>query len=180
MVLPETQSAPPDACCRGDREALHSLFLAHKDSVYSVALRFTADASAASDITQDVFLKLFSRIGTFRGESRIETWLYRITINCCLDHRRRSARFVPLVDDQRTSAESTPAEQAEAAEVGRRLQAAVVALPEDLRTVIVLRYTEDLSYEEIAEVLECAAGTVASRLNRAHKRLAELLGGRND
>ncbi len=87
------------ACQRGDSEAFAQLFEAHKDRVYSIALRFFGDSATAMDIAQDVFVKLLSRIGDFRGESRFETWLYRMAANACLDHRRRLVRWAPFVSD---------------------------------------------------------------------------------
>lgn len=166
------------ACQRGERDAFRALFEAYKDKVYSIAYRFAGDEAAAMDIAQDTFLKLFSSIRDFRGESSFQTWIYRSVVNSCLDHRRRGWRLLPLAD---TFAGMLPASGGSSldallrSEMSERVKAAVDRLAPDLRIVVVLRYTEGLSYDEIAEALGCAVGTIASRLNRAHKRLERSL-----
>src|SRR5262249_46317902 len=84
------------ACQRGDREAFRQLFEAHKDRVWTIALHYTGDSAAAHDVTQQVFLKLFTTIRQFRQSARFETWLYRLVVNVCLDEKRRWRRFVSL------------------------------------------------------------------------------------
>ena len=166
------------ACQRGERDAFRALFEAYKAKVYSIALRFSGDESSAMDIAQDTFLKLFSSIRDFRGDSSFDTWIYRMVVNSCLDHRRRGWRLLPLADDLagtlRVAACDTLDELLRS-ERGARVRAAIDRLSPDLRIVIVLRYTEGLSYDEIADVLGCSVGTIASRLNRAHKRLERWL-----
>jgi RNA polymerase sigma-70 factor (ECF subfamily) len=166
------------ACQRGDDEAFRVLFETHKDRVYSIALRYAGDSATAMDIAQETFLKLLSSIRQFRGDSSFDSWLYRMVVNSCLDHHRRKRRFLPLVDEMldvfRTSAEDALHEMLQD-EQEERVQQVVAQLPEDQRIVVVLRYTEGLSYEDIAEVLGCRRGTVASRLNRAHKALERRL-----
>jgi RNA polymerase sigma-70 factor (ECF subfamily) len=188
MVLEGSNRELVAGCQRGEREAFRALFETYKDQVYSIALRFSGDPATAMDIAQDTFVKLFSRIGDFRGDSSFETWMYRMVVNSCLDHRRRSWRLLPLIDEVAGRLRESRDCLAELmrSEMGERVQTAVERLSPDLRMVVVLRYTEGLAYEEIAEVLGCSAGTVASRLNRAHKalerRLAHLVkenGGRH-
>jgi len=166
------------ACQRGDDEAFRVLFETHKDRVYSIALRYAGDAATAMDIAQETFLKLLSSIQQFRGDSSFESWLYRMVVNSCLDHHRRKRRFLPLVDEMldlfRTSSDGALQEMLRD-EQEERVQQVVAQLPEEQRIVVVLRYTEGLSYEDIAEVLGCRRGTVASRLNRAHKALERRL-----
>src|SRR6266581_6059389 len=84
------------ACQQGDREAFRLLFEAYKDRVFSIACYSLGDKTAADDITQQIFVKLFTRIGQFRGDSEFTTWLYRLVINSCLDERRRQRRFLPV------------------------------------------------------------------------------------
>ncbi len=87
------------ACQQGDRDALRFLFEAYKDRVYSIAVySMGGDRSAAADVTQQVFVKLMTRIGQFRGSSEFTTWLHRLVVNCCLDERRKQRRFVPLAE----------------------------------------------------------------------------------
>jgi len=166
-----------ESCRRGERDAFRALFEAYKDRVYSIALRFSGDEALAMDIAQDVFVKLFSSIGEFRGEAAFSTWIYRLVVNCCLDHKRRSWRLIPIADDllAMLRAPGDSLDRMLHSEMRERVRAAVEKLSPELRMVVVLRYTEGLSYDEIAEVLGCASGTVASRLNRAHKMLERRL-----
>jgi RNA polymerase sigma-70 factor (ECF subfamily) len=169
-----------ESCQRGDREAFRLLFEEYKDKVYSVALYFFGgDEALASDVTQQVFLKLFTRITQFRQESEFSTWLYRLTTNACIDEQRRRKRFDPITDElsptptrSRGSAEDGLARR----EVGDELRGAIAALKPKLRIAILLKYFEELSYAEIADALGCSQGTVASRINRGHKVLARRLG----
>jgi RNA polymerase sigma-70 factor, ECF subfamily len=166
------------ACQEGDREAFRLLFEAYKDRVFSIASYTLGDEAAADDITQQIFVKLFSRIGQFRGDSEFTTWLYRLVINSCLDERRRQKRFLPVAE----SAAMTKAVHRKPPETGyaRRelagsVREAIGELKPKMRLPVLLKYIEGLSYEEIAAVLGCSKGTVASRLNRAHKALARKL-----
>lgn len=130
------------------------------------------------DIAQDTFLKLLSSIQQFRGDASFESWLYRLVVNACLDYHRKRRRFLPLLDDAldvfRAPRESTLHDLLRE-EQEERVQQVVAQLPEEQRIVVVMRYTEGLSYEEIADALGCRRGTVASRLNRAHKALERRL-----
>jgi RNA polymerase sigma-70 factor (ECF subfamily) len=166
-----------DACRRGERDAFRALFETYKDKVYSIAWRYSGDESLAMDIAQDVFLKLFSSIADFRGDSMFSTWVYRLVVNACLDHKRRSWRLIPIADDLLAvlRAPGNSLDRMLNSEMRDRVRHAVEKLSPELRMVVVLRYTEGLSYDEIAEVLGCATGTVASRLNRAHKVLERRL-----
>jgi len=167
-----------EACQSGDDDAFRVLFETHKDRVYSIALRYAGDSAAAMDIAQDTFVKLLSSIQQFRGDSSFESWLYRMVVNSCLDYHRRRRRFLPLIDEAldvfRSSKEGALSEMLRE-EQAERVQQVVAQLPEDQRIVVVLRYTEGRSYEEIADLLGCRRGTVASRLNRAHKALERRL-----
>ncbi|PYS75088.1 MAG: RNA polymerase subunit sigma-24 [Acidobacteria bacterium] len=177
-VKESTDSRTIVACQRGDREALHVLFEDYKDRVYSIAIySLGGDEMAAADVTQQVFLKLMTRIGQFRGDSEFATWLYRLVVNTCHDEHRKQKRFVSLADSfvqTRAGGESPRARYARK-ELAARVQSAVAELKPKLRWPILLKYVEGLSYEEIAKVLNCSKGTVASRLNRAHKALAKQL-----
>ena len=155
------------------------LYDSYNDRVYSIALHFFhGDAPAASDITQQVFLKLMTAIGQFKGEAAFSTWLYRLVVNACQDAMRRrrrvglstrANRLEEIAD--RGSHEDDYAD----AQTASSVRAAVSALPPKFRMAILLRYFDDLSYEEIAQALHCSTGTVASRLSRGHKLLAEQL-----
>ena len=185
MVRESAEYELVEGCRRGDAEAFRLLFETYQDRVYSVALRFSGDPALAMDIAQDTFLKLYSCIGEFRGESAFLTWVYRLVANRCMDHRRRAWRILPMAEEL-ISVLRAPGDCLHAllhAEMRGQVRGAIDKLPPEQRIVVVLRYTEGLGYEEIAEVLGCSAGTVASRLNRAHKalerRLSSLKGKRD-
>lgn len=166
------------ACQRGDTAAFAQLFETYKDRVYSIALRFSGEPATALDIAQDTFLKLLSRIGDFRGEARFDTWLYRMVANSCLDHKRRGLRIAPFVEgfmDTLRPVRATALEDLLRSEFQQSVQSVVARLPAEQRIVVILRYTEGLAYDEISEILHCSSGTVASRLNRAHKTLERRL-----
>jgi RNA polymerase sigma-70 factor (ECF subfamily) len=170
-----------ESCQQGDREAFRLLFETHKDRVYSIALYFFGgDAALASDITQQVFLKLFTRIDQFRHQSEFTTWLYRLTTNICIDEQRRRRRFSPFPETLAapSGAHRLPAAEARfmRLEIADSVREAIASLKPKLRIAILLKYFEELSYEEMAGVLNCSKGTVASRLNRGHQMLARRLG----
>jgi RNA polymerase sigma-70 factor (ECF subfamily) len=166
------------ACQRGDPDAFRALFEAYQDKVYSIALRYSGDRAVALDIAQEIFLKLLSSIGEYRGNAGFETWLYRVVVNCCLDHRRR-ARRIGLFLESLWQGFSAPKQSVlhdmMRAEMQEQVQRGIASLSPDQRIAIALRYTEGFSYERIAEILNCSMGTVASRLNRAHKMLERRL-----
>lgn len=180
------------ACQRGNREAFRRLFEAHQDRVWTIALHYAGDETAAHDIAQQVFLKLFSTIGQFRRDSKFETWLYRLVVNVCLDEKRRLRKLIsfdffggesrpeqgatpPAVFDWIRSQAAPQEEQYRRREVSSAVKTAVKELKPKLRIAILLKYFEELSYEEMSIVLDCSMGTVASRLNRGHKELARRL-----
>src|ERR1051326_7963521 len=178
MVLESNDRDVVAACKGGDPDAFRVLFETYQDRVYSIALRYSGDASVAMDITQETFLRLLSCIRDFRGEANFETWLFRMVVNRCLDHHRRGRRLMPLVSELfnlvRVSGE-TALHQLLRTEFETNVQEVVSTLSPEQRIVVVLRYTEGLSYEQIAEILGCSTGTVGSRLSRAHKVLERRL-----
>jgi RNA polymerase sigma-70 factor (ECF subfamily) len=178
MVLDANDREVIEACQRGDADAFRALFEAYQDRVYSIALRYSGNPAQAMDIAQDTFLKLLSRIGDYRAEASFESWLYRLVVNSCIDDQRRGRRMIPFLDGL-LDAVCAPAESALhrllRAENEERIQDVVARLAPEHRMVVVLRYTEGLSYDEIAKILGCSPGTVASRLNRAHKILERRL-----
>jgi len=168
-----------EACQAGDREAFRLLFETYKDRVFSIAVySFGGDETAANDVSQQIFLKLITSIRQFRGDSAFTTWLYRLVVNACTDEQRKRRRFLPFGQATPMSKieERRPQEQRYAKlEIADSVQAAIQELKPKLRLPILLKYVEDLSYEEIARVLGCSKGTVASRLNRGHQALARRL-----
>ena len=166
-------------CQQGNREAFRLLFEAYKDRVFSIAVySFHGDQTVAGDITQQIFLKLMTSIGQFRGESEFSTWLHRLVVNTCIDEQRRRKRFFGFREAAvtNTTGERNPPERRfERKELADSVQAAISELKPNFRIAVLLKYVEGLSYEEIARVLGCSKGTVASRLNRGHKELARRL-----
>lgn len=180
---------------QGDRAALESLLAAHQDRVFRTALGLLGgNEEAAREVAQEVLVSAFRNLHSFRGESRFATWLYRMTANFVKNHQvaqgRRKARFVSLDHSGDPDDPDGPAREYAAGGVSARDQAAgnemmavlmerMQLLPEEYRSVLVLRYIEDRSYEEIAEALGIALGTVKSRVNRARaelrRHMAEML-----
>ena len=173
-----------EACQQGDRAAFQLLFETYKDKVFSIAVYSSGgDRAVADDVTQQIFLKLFTAIRQFRGESEFTTWLYRLVVNACLDERRRRRRLMPWGDTvamTNPSVKKPQEKQYARLEVAEAVRAAIGELKPKFRLPILLKYIEGLSYEEIASVMGCSKGTVASRLNRGHSQLAKRLSHLNN
>jgi len=167
------------ACRSGDRDAFRALYDFYKTRVYSITLYFfQGDQAAASDVTQQVFPKLMTSIGQFRGDALFSTWLYRLVVNACMD--AASARKSQAVGSDPSRLESVAGTGSQEQDYARTQMAnavriAVAALPPKFRIAVLLRYFEGLSYQEMAKALHCSMGTVASRLSRGHRILAERL-----
>ncbi|HEX6884616.1 MAG TPA: sigma-70 family RNA polymerase sigma factor [Planctomycetota bacterium] len=174
------------ACQRTSASSLEGdyrrLYDRYKDRVYNVCFRITGNPSDALDASQETFGVLFRRIREFRFESRFSSWVYRIAVNASIDVRRRarSRRLASL--EQLQASETNPFELADKVvempsisasrrEFEQAVHAAITRLSPKLRAIVVLRYTENLSYDEIAETLRLSLGTVKSRLSRAHVAL---------
>jgi RNA polymerase sigma-70 factor (ECF subfamily) len=166
--------------------AYEELFDAYRDRVFNLAGRLLGNTSDAEDVAQEAFVTVFRKIREFRFSSRFYTWLYRVVYNLCIDHKRRTgiAGVVPgPVAEDGTDALPAfpdpalgPLESLAAGEyVQQSVERALARLSQPLRAVVLLRYMEDLQYQEIAEVLGCSVGTVKSRLSRAHSFLQETL-----
>lgn len=168
------------AAQRGEIGAFKSLYEAYRDRVYNLAFYWLGDRVLAEDVLQTIFMKVHRGLSAFRFEAMLSTWIYRIAVNECQNQaRRRGDRFVPLEAILGGSEELDPAplqdDQHARSERQEIIQQAILELPDDLRAVVVLKYLEGLSYEEIASILAIAPGTVASRLNRALGRLESQL-----
>ena len=182
-----------ERCRQGDLTAFDQLVLRHQQEVFAVALRMLSDRDEAQDVAQDVFMRAYRGLGSFRQEAKLSTWLVSITMNLCRNRRRwwaRRRRVIvasldePVGDEEGTREHEvadpapTPIDAAQTRERQRYLVTALDALDEASRRVIVLRDIQGYSYEEIAQVLRCQVGTVKSRLNRARLKLRALLDGR--
>ncbi|MEW6730828.1 MAG: sigma-70 family RNA polymerase sigma factor [Acidobacteriota bacterium] len=166
-----------ETCQQGDMAAFQMLFEAYNDKVFSIALSCCGDACVAKDITQIVFLKVFNNIGQFSFDARFETWLYRIVVNTCIDEEKKRKRLVPFseltINDM--SVKQSQEDRYVRRQVREAVKSVILSLNPKLRLPIILKYVEDLSYAEIAKVLGCSPGTVASRLNAGHKIIARKL-----
>ncbi len=171
------------AAARGDEAAFEKLVLAHQKHVYSLALKLTGSAEDAMDASQDAFLKAFQNLRSFRGESRVSVWLYRLTYNASMDILKKSRRgtLVPLPADEEGAEleipdpSPTPDEEVQHREELREVRDALGQLDEDKRRILLMREYNGMSYQDIAEALGLEEGTVKSRLARARAALAEIL-----
>ncbi|HLH38079.1 MAG TPA: sigma-70 family RNA polymerase sigma factor [Bryobacteraceae bacterium] len=171
-------------CLAGDEGAWEDLVKVHSRRVYAICFRFTGTDQEAQDLTQDVFLRVFRSLKTFRaGEGTFAVWLGRLTRNLLIDHYRRTKldRATDSIEEQLPQLEEKTAmiSRTEGMLAGREasemLQAALQKLSPELRETVILRDLEELDYKEIAQILNVPEGTVKSRLNRGRAELARLL-----
>ena len=168
------------AAGRGDQEAFGCLVRAYERRVYAQARRLCADPQDAEEAAQDAFLAAWQGLPGFRGESSFSTWLYRLTVNACTDvlrrRQRRSGRDEPLeTAEALPSRDPTPQEAAERGELRRAIEEGLRQLPEEYRTVLVLREVQQRSYGEIAGLTGVELGTVKSRISRGRALLRKFL-----
>jgi RNA polymerase sigma-70 factor (ECF subfamily) len=167
----------------GDSDAFASLFHAHKARIYSVCLRMTNNTAEAEDLTQDAFLQVFRKLATFRGDSALSTWLYRIAVNTVLMHfRKKALRQVSLDEPYNQDARLVKREYGSrddrlTGSVDRiALARAIKELPDGYRTIFLLHEVEGFEHQEIAQLLDCSVGNSKSQLHKAKFRIRELLG----
>lgn len=173
----------------GDREAFGLLVEKYQRRLLRLVMRFVRDPAEAEDVTQEAFVKAYRALANFRGESAFYTWLYRIGVNTAKNWLAANSQRMPTVsemthDDAENDIiedsallrhDETPDQVLMSKQVGETVNAAMEALPEDLRTAVMLREIEGLSYEEIAKVMDCPIGTVRSRIFRAREAIAARL-----
>jgi len=190
MSLPADERSDADllsAHVHGDADAFGMLFARHRDRLWAVALRTMGNPEDAADGLQDGLIAAYRRAGSFRGEAAVTTWLHRVVVNACLDRIRAAKvrRTDPLpddLDDHRdrgslaTSVPDDPADRVVSDDRRRQVLAALATLPPEQRAALVLVDLEGYPVAEVAEMLDCAVGTVKSRCSRGRTRLAELLG----
>ena len=163
------------AHCAGDPEAFGELFRRHRDRMWAVALRTTADPEMAADAVQEAFISAFRSAASFRGESAVTTWLHRIVVNSCLDRLRRARPVVPLPeDDLRLLAD--PHDHHHSVDVRLDIRAALDQLPEAQRMALILVDMHGLSIAEAATLQKVAEGTIKSRCSRGRAAMVPLLG----
>jgi RNA polymerase sigma-70 factor, ECF subfamily len=166
----------------GDAEAFEILYNLHKRRVYSLCLRMTANTAAAEDLTQEAFLQLYRKIGTFRGESAFSTWLHRMAVNVVLMQlRKKGLPVVPLEETVENEEEAPKKElggpdQVLAGSLDRlQLRRAVESLPPGYRTIFLLHDVEGYEHNEIATMVGCSIGNSKSQLHKARMKLREIL-----
>ena len=172
-------------CLRGDETAWEELVRLHTRKVYGLCYRFTGSGSEAQDLTQEVFLRVFRTIRTFRStEGSFGTWLARVTRNLLIDHYRRTRQErvtdsieeqLPMLEEAGATASARPDHGVAGREASEILQATLQKLSPDLREAVILRDLQEMEYREIARVLDVPEGTVKSRLNRGRAELARVL-----
>ncbi len=167
----------------GDMQAFDELYHRHSRRVYSLCLRMTSNISEAEDLTQEVFIQLFRKIGSFRGDSAFTTWLHRLTVNQVLMHfRKRSVKLEQTTDEGDTPVQIVRGtENPNAMPVVDRIaiDKAIKQLPPGYRTVFILHDIEGHEHEEIARMLGCSVGTSKSQLHKARMKLRDLLRQQN-
>lgn len=157
----------------GDTQAFGVLVGRHKDRLWSLAVRITADPHEAADALQDAFLSAFKAAGSFRGAAKVTTWLHRIVVNACLDRLRRRQRVVPV--GELTELLVEPSDPAADVDTALMLQAALLDLPAEQRAALLLVDVEGYSVAEAALLLQAPEGTVKSRCSRGRAALAVML-----
>jgi len=182
-LLQESDINLVEACKRGSEEAFEVLYRRYSAKVFAIALSITRRKEDALDIVQEAFTKVFRHLKNFKGESSFYTWLYRITMNVCIDTARRRARVEGFEYTEKiikgTEGESTnminnnPGEDLHRKELMEHLQNAIESLPSYHRQVIIMREIGGMSYEEIAKAMKVSKGTVMSRLFHARRKIRE-------
>jgi len=173
----------------GDKDSFRRLVEKYQTKVYSIVLAMVRDKNDADDLSQEIFIKVYRGLIHFKGKSKFFTWLYRITINTCLnaqDTRKRKPKTIllsypvgekenPLSTQLPQDTVKSPMEILKNKELGVKIKLAIDSLSDGLREVFILREVEDLSYKELSKILQCSEGTIKSRLFRAREGLKRKL-----
>ncbi len=168
------------SAAKGDMVAFEELYQRHHRRVYSICLRMLQNASEAEDLTQDVFIQLYRKIGSFRGDSAFTTWLHRMTVNQVLMHfRKRTVKFEKTTEEGETPVQivngtANPFKMPIVDKIA--LENAIEQLPRGYKNVFVLHDVEGFEHEEVARILGCSVGTSKSQLHKARLKLRKLLG----
>lgn len=162
---------------KGDTSAFDELMAAHEDRVFGICLRMLRDREAALDVTQETFLTVFRKADRYKAQAAFSTWLYRVTVNACYDHLRRTKRRkADALPEGFDPADPKAGDPLESVEVRPDIEAALGELPEEFRSAVVLVDLQGLGIDQTAEILGVPSGTVKSRVFRGRRQLAELLG----
>ncbi len=177
------ESSIVDRFKKGEKAAFEELVLRYQDRIYNLCRHMIGNTHDAEDAAQDTFLKAYQKLKDFKPEASLYTWLYRIAVNTCLDYKKRSffESFFGKGDEEGkfivepASDRPSPEKLYESKQIGSALHNSIRKLPSKLRTAIVLKEVEGLSYGEIADILEISTGTVKSRISRAREELRRSL-----
>jgi RNA polymerase sigma-70 factor (ECF subfamily) len=173
-----------DECLSGQTEAFGQLVVRYQDRLYHTLVSVTGSAEDARDVAQDAFVQAFHKLSTFRGQSAFYSWLFRIAMNAAISRKRKNRRPTVSIEAAKENAgvepidghpETSPSHAIELTEQQVMVRTALAELPEDYRTVLVLKEMEGLKYEQIAEIVGCPIGTVRSRIHRGRTELKEKL-----
>ena len=168
------------AAAKGDMAAFEEIYQRHHRRVYSICLRMLQNAYEAEDLTQDVFIQLYRKVGSFRGDSAFTTWLHRMTVNQVLMHfRKRNVKFEKTTEegetpDQVVAGTANPMKMPIVDKIA--LESAIDQLPDGYKNVFVLHDVEGFEHEEVARILGCSVGTSKSQLHKARLKMRKLLG----
>jgi RNA polymerase sigma-70 factor (ECF subfamily) len=167
-----------DRILSGNRFAFEELISRYKKSVYYLTYRMVHDHEDAADLSQETFLKAYQGLRKFKKQSNFHTWLYRITINVCINHLRKKGgrRYVELEKIHHSAKEADVLEKLELEELQDRVNGAVRALPEKQRAAVILRIYHGLSHQEISDILGCSVGTVKANYFHAIRNLRKSIG----
>lgn len=177
---------------RGDPKALESLFSVYKDKVYNTALSYLQNVQDAEELTQDVFIEVFNSAASFKGDSSLNTWIYRITVNKSLDrikYQKRKKRFAAITSIFGAGSGELivdtpdfihPGIESDMKERSQILFKALEKLPENQKTAFILSKLESLNYKEISEVMKCSVSSVESLIHRAKQNLIKQLSSKYD
>ena len=175
----QAELALVERCRQGDLGAFEELYRAHAGRLYSVAYRMVGSQPDAEDLLQEIFLSAHRKLDSFRGESALGTWLYRLAVNLCLDYlRSRTGRAIQLtepIEDEPALSEPGSRSLADRTVTRMDIERALAQLPEGCRTAFVLHDIEGLEHREVAEVMGIAEGTSKSQVHKARLRLRGLL-----
>lgn len=182
----ESEASLVRAAAHGDQAAFSEIVRLYERLVYNTVKSKVLQSEDALDLSQEVFIKIWRSLPTWRGDCRLSTWIYKVALNTSFDFLRKTTIDTDPLDhrsdeDDRplevadTSLDASPEERLEQSETTRAVRRAIAKLPDDQREVVMLRDIDGYSYEEIADMLSLGIGTVKSRLNRARKRLKEII-----
>lgn len=178
-----------DRCLQNDADAFDEVVVRYKNKVYNYICRMIHNDHEAEDLTQEVFIRMFTSLASFRNQSSLHTWIFRIASNLCIDYYRRNKKHQNIaysldepIDNEETQPSRdipdnkyNPYKVFERGELNKQIEDALKQLPEKLRAVIILHDIEDLPYEDISHIVGCPLGTVKSRLFNARMQLREKL-----